>query len=226
MDPTVPQQKPLKMLPGLAQDTNRRCPCPDQISHRFVSRVGDPDRRQLARPVQLRQHDAVSPVGLHPVTGLHRDERGRDNQAIVPEIGQLPVEAIAAGPGFVAEVKLTPATTQLLGQPADVVGAVVDRAPVAKLTAPLFPCDGDRDRRLVDVQPNKDDILHAVSPPFLRLGASPSGEILEGECRGRDHQPSLATPRSWGLVAALRGREEASHALAHCGPPTIFYTPQ
>ena len=179
IDPTVSQQEPLKMLARLSHHTNRGGARPDQITHRIVRDIRHPDRRQFTGAVQLCQHDPVAPVGLHPVAGLHRDERGRDDHTVVPEVGQLAMQAIAAGPGFIAEVQSAPVGAQLLGQLADMVGAVGERAPVADLTAPFSPCNGHRNRRLVDIQPDEHAILHLVSPPFLRLGASQSGATLE-----------------------------------------------
>uniref|UniRef100_A4WY29 Uncharacterized protein n=1 Tax=Cereibacter sphaeroides (strain ATCC 17025 / ATH 2.4.3) TaxID=349102 RepID=A4WY29_CERS5 len=86
---------------------------------------------------------------------------------------------------------------RLLGRPADVIGPVRDRAPVPDL-APAFSLrNSHRDRRLVDIQPDERAVLHAVSPPFSRLGTSPSGATLEGERRGRGHRSGQVTPRSW-----------------------------
>ncbi len=61
---------------------------------------------------------------------------------------------------------------------------------------------GHRDRRLADIQPDEEAGLHLVSPPFPRLGASPSGASLEGECRGRGRRPSRP-PRDHGAKHAV-----------------------
>jgi hypothetical protein len=37
----------------ICSEGQRRCPRPDQITHRLVGRIPHPDRRQLSRPVQL-----------------------------------------------------------------------------------------------------------------------------------------------------------------------------
>jgi len=42
----------------------------DQIAYRLMGRVGYPDGRQRACPMQLRQIDRISPVGLDPIPGL------------------------------------------------------------------------------------------------------------------------------------------------------------
>lgn len=50
------------------------------------------------------QHHRVVPVGRHPVASLHRDKRRRDDHAVMPDLGQLPVQAIAARADFIAEM--------------------------------------------------------------------------------------------------------------------------
>jgi hypothetical protein len=51
--------------------------------------------------------------------------------------------------------------------------------PMADLTATLTLCDCDRNRRLVNIQPNERAIVHLVSPPFLRLGTGQPDATLE-----------------------------------------------
>jgi hypothetical protein len=194
--PTMPEQEALQVLARLARDAHRRRPRPDQIAHRLMSLVGHPDRRQLARPMEFGQRDGIAAVGLHPIACLHRDERGGEDHAVVTQLDELPVDAVAAGAGLIAEMRRSPLAAQLLGQFADAIGAVGDRAPVAHFTASFPTRDRDRDRRLVDIQPDEHGILHPVSPPFMRPGAGMSGATLEGECCGRGHLPSLFTPRS------------------------------
>ena len=46
---------------------------------------------------------AIPAVGLHPISGLARDERGGDDSAIMAQMGELPVDPIAAGAGLIAE---------------------------------------------------------------------------------------------------------------------------
>jgi hypothetical protein len=67
------------------------------------------------------------------------------------------------------------ASRQLLNQPADMIGPVRHRSKVAHLTTALALRNGDRDRRLVDIQPDEGAILHPVSPPFLRPGTRQPG---------------------------------------------------
>ena len=80
--------------------------------------------------MEFSQHEGIAPVGLHPVARLDRNERRRDDHAVMPEFGELPMQTIAARACLVAEMKLAPVAAKLLGEPADVIGAVRDRAPV------------------------------------------------------------------------------------------------
>jgi len=99
----------------------------------------------------------------------------------VAKFGELPVQAVAARTGLMADMKLTPIAPKLVGKLADMIGAVRKRAPVPHFAASLALRKRHRNRRLMDIQPDKHDIMQLVSPPFLRLGASQSGATLDGE---------------------------------------------
>ena len=104
---------------------------------------------------------------------------GATTMQIVAQLHDLPVKAITARPGLIAEMEPTAAHAQRLHQLADMIRAVRNCPPVADLTATLPLCDRDRNRRLVDIQPYERAILYLVSPPFLKLGTSQSGATLE-----------------------------------------------
>lgn len=164
IDAAVAQQKSLKMLPRLAEHLHRRRSRSDQIAHRLVRGIRHPHRRQLAGTVQFRQHHRVAVVRLHPVVRLYGDERRRNHDAVMPQINELAVQAIAARPGLVAEMQTDAVSAELLHQLLDMIGPMRDRPSVPHLAAtfPLYDCDGNR--RLVDIQPNESTTLHAVSP--------------------------------------------------------------
>jgi hypothetical protein len=132
----VPEQEALQMSARLARNPDRRCPRPHQITHRLMSRIRHPNRRQFARPMAFCQHEGIAAVGLCPVSGLYRNERRGDDHAIMPGISELPVKTIAAGAGLMADVQQASVAAQLRGKLADMVGAVRDRAPVANVAAP------------------------------------------------------------------------------------------
>ena len=93
------------MLPCLGQQPDRCCPGSHQIAHRFMSSVWYPDRRQFAGTMQFGQHHRVATIRLDPIAGLHRNQRGRHNYAVMPATGQKPMKSIPTRAGFVAETK-------------------------------------------------------------------------------------------------------------------------
>src|SRR5262245_4677811 len=119
IDAAMAQEKPLQMLAPLAEHPHRRRPRADEITHRLVRIVGDPDARQLAGPVQLGEHDRVAPIRLHAIARLHRNERRGNYNAVVVKLGELTVEAIAAGPRLIAKAPTA------LAEPFDQLGDVV-----------------------------------------------------------------------------------------------------
>jgi len=127
IDAAVAQQEALQVLSRLASDAHRCRAGAHQVAHGLMRRIPNPDRGQLARPVQLRQHDGITAVRLHAVTSLHGDQRRRDDRAIVPQLDKLAVQAIATGPGLVAEMKPTADSAQLVDQFSYMVGPVQNR---------------------------------------------------------------------------------------------------
>ncbi len=100
------------MLPGFAENPHRGRTRPDQIPHRLVGRVWYPNRRQLSGPVELRQHHCITAVSLHPVPGLHRDERGCDHNALVPHLDRLAVQTVTARPRLITKMQTGSGRTQ------------------------------------------------------------------------------------------------------------------
>src|SRR5438128_12547612 len=66
----------------------RRRPGAHQVAHGFMGGVGDPDWCQLTGAVQLRQHQRVAAVRLHPIARFDRDQRRRHHDAIMPATSQ------------------------------------------------------------------------------------------------------------------------------------------
>src|SRR5579883_1333760 len=96
-----------------------------------------------------------------------------------PSSRQLPMQAITAGAGLVAKAQPSAALGQLLRQLGDLIGAIGDDPQVADFAAPHPFGHRNRNRRLVDIQPYENVILHQARSPCLRLGAGPSGAILD-----------------------------------------------
>src|SRR5712671_4654069 len=103
----MPQQEGEQLLPSPHQVHGCVDSCSDQISKRFVCGVWNPHWRQVPRPVQNRQLLRIASVGLDPFARLARDHGRRGHGTLVPEAGELAVDAIATAACLVAEVKLT-----------------------------------------------------------------------------------------------------------------------
>lgn len=76
-----------------------------QISQRFVLRVRNPDRRQVAAAMTASQLLGVSTVRLDPLARLLRCERRGDHIARDAHLRELPVESVARWPRLVADAK-------------------------------------------------------------------------------------------------------------------------
>nr|WP_211103768.1 hypothetical protein [Azospirillum argentinense] len=132
----VPQQEALQMLTRLAEHPNGCGPRPDQVAHRLVCAVRDPNSREVSGAVQLRQHHRIPAIGFHPVADLHRDQRRRHHDAVVPQVGQLPMQTVATGTGLVAEAQPPATLGQLFRQLGDLLRRVADASQLPHLTAP------------------------------------------------------------------------------------------
>ncbi len=97
------QQEAGQLLARPAQGAHRRRAGQHQVAHGLVVGVGNPDRRQLAGTSQLGQAQGVAPVGLDPIAGTARDQRGRHHCAVVPEPPQGPIDPVTARTCLAAE---------------------------------------------------------------------------------------------------------------------------
>ena len=179
------------MLARLAEHPHGRGSGTDQVAHRLVRRVRHPNRGELAGPVQLRQAQRITPVGLHPVARLARDQGRRHHHAGVAEPLELPLQAVAARAGLVAEAQLPPIPSQPSRQLGDDLGPVREHPELPDLATPDALGDRHGDRRLVDVHADKRDAAHQARSPCRRLGAGQPGATLDG-CMPRSGPPVSA----------------------------------
>ena len=152
------------MLPCLGQHPDRCCPGSHQIAHRFMSSVWYPDRRQFAGTMQFGQHHRVATIRLDPIAGLHRNQRGRHNYAVMPATGQKPMKSIPTRASFVAETKPRPAPGETSRHLDQNLGTVLKNPELPNpSTASTF---GHRRAhgRLVHVQSDICDIFHQARP--------------------------------------------------------------
>src|SRR2546427_4990078 len=127
---------------------------------------------------QLRR---VAAIGLDAIAGADGDEGGRDDRAGDAELGELPVQRVAAGAGFVADAqalrRAEPA--EELAQGLRLVRNGAERADLAVRFG-----NGDRDRGGVDIKTDESCTLHGdrlLSHVALRYAlVTPSRSVIYG----------------------------------------------
>src|SRR3989441_609817 len=159
-------------------------PGPHEVAQGFMGGVGDPDRREIARPVAARELGGVPPVGLHPIARLRRDERGSDDITVDAEPRELPVEDVAAGAGFVTHPEV-PTGAELPDQLRDGLRAVGDDPQGADLAARFRHGHGNGFG--VDIQPDMAQVRRHRPAPFACSSA------WFGSSRPRNLRPAIAS---------------------------------
>ena len=140
----------------------RRVARPNKIAQGLLLGVGNPHGCQIPAPKQTRELLRVPAVGLYPVSRLDRDERRGDHVALDPHLRELPVDAVPARTGLVADLKLASAL-QLLDRPTNRLGPIGDRP--HRVHRAVLLRNRDRDRLGVHVQPYPScTLLHRPAP--------------------------------------------------------------
>src|SRR4051812_13471271 len=211
VDPPVTEQKRLQMLALLAQVLHGRFPSPHQIANGFVSRVGNPNGRQLAGAMQSGQRERIPTIGLDALARPFRDQRGSDDGAVMPEIRDLPLQAIAGRPGLITEQQpaVLPASFVTSRRTAPGVCSMSPR----NRTSPWRPSSAKATEifNLEASRPTKTALSWCMARPLcVRLGAGPSGATLVRRI-ARDEPPPLRQ-RTYGLPD-VRGPMPAIHGV-------------
>ena len=159
------QQKSGELLARPAQAVHRVEPRAHQIAHRLVPGIGNPHRRQLARPVQLGQAGGIPPVGLDPVARSLRDQRGSDHDAFMSLGRQSTLNAITAWSRLIAKPQGHAVAAELAQQPVQRRRRVRDPAILPYLAPQAALRHRNDDAFLVNIKPNVGDtIRHDPSP--------------------------------------------------------------
>ena len=161
---------------------------PNQVAHRFVSTVRDPNGREFTCAMQSGQLHRISAICLDPVSRATGDQRWRDD-AIMASSRDLTLNTVPARPSFVANVELDPRATNLAQQLRQRRRRVGDLAMLADFSALFALRYRNRYRVLVDVQ---SDILHRLAhraPPCTR--SPQTSPVRSRSCilQGRWRQP-------------------------------------
>ncbi len=117
----------------------------DLSAKSFVGGVRNPHRRKGSRPIAARQFDGVAPIGFHSIARFHRYESRRDHFAAHAQSGELPIQHIPRGSGFVADPQLLD-RTELVHQLPNRLRAVSNYTEGSDFTAGFSNgyCDGVR----------------------------------------------------------------------------------
>jgi hypothetical protein len=116
----------------------------DQIADRFVIGIWNPHGGQVASAQRPRQTFCVAAVGLDVVSGAGRDERWRDDDAGLPEIGDCALQSVSCRSRLIAEMELLIAGRRLGDQLPRCLWRVGDLAKEPDLTCPASFGDGHR----------------------------------------------------------------------------------
>jgi len=117
IDESAPGQELEGVVPALEHLALKRLAAPDYVAHPLLRLGRDPDRRELARPVEPRQLHGVVRVMLALPAGPGGDQRRRDHVAVVPPAGERAVHDRARAAGLVAGPNPVTARDQPLAAP-------------------------------------------------------------------------------------------------------------
>ena len=220
IDASVPQKEAQHLLTRTPQRLHRRLPGAAEIAHGFMCVVRNPNRRQLARAEQRGLRHGVAAVGLHPVARPRGNQRGRDHNAFMAEHRDLPIEPVAARPGFIAERQLAMLLREPLHHLGDGFRAAWDLAKEPRF--PASPAFGDRHRNRLLVRIHRHEscrkLVHGSFPMHEALTDS---SVNPRCCMPRNGPPKMdiASHRPAGAYAEqgrsrLKGASGALHFLS------------
>ena len=130
------QQKTANALAAAYQILNRSAARTDEIAHCLMRRIRNPDGRELLRPQQLDQGQAIAPIGLHPHARPARRERRRHHFTAHLWLGvEAPINAVAARPSLITNLQPPATLLEPLDHPIKCRRLVGNLAPVTHLTS-------------------------------------------------------------------------------------------
>ena len=185
---TKTQQQRGSLLAFGAQLAHRRTARAAEVAHRLMLRVRHPNRGQIAGTQLSRQRQRITAIVLHPIARPLRDQRRCRHQAIVPKLGDLPIQSVAGRTRFISKSQQRVLLCQLANQPGGCRRGVVDLTEIADLA--VSAGFGDR-HRVAQFRGIHTDVSNA-----MLLHGSPSLlEALPGSFR--------VNPRSASRVSRL-----------------------
>jgi hypothetical protein len=155
---------------GAAAGVDRIGAAADQVPEPLLLGARRQAEAEGAGPMKANELLGVAAVGLHPSSRLARGERGGDDVAGDPDLGEQAIGRIAAGACLVAEDEaLGPA--QALDEPPQVALGVGDLHQLEAALAGVLGLKGGDDRALVDVEGAADPDIGGRGRTNVRHGS-------------------------------------------------------
>src|SRR5215467_5068333 len=161
--PATAQQKLAQAMPSTQLVSLGCLAGAHQVAKSFVSRIGNPYRCQVSGPIAAGQFQGVTPIGFHAFARFDGYEGWSNHFAVHTQRGQLPIQHISCGSGFVASSQLLD-RTKLVNQLPNRLRAVGNNPEGANFTAGFCNRDGNRFR--MDIQTNEPYFIHWTDSPF------------------------------------------------------------
>jgi hypothetical protein len=122
-----------------------------EVADRVVFHCGDIDGGEIPRAREAGQWHGVTAVGCDAIAGFFGNQRGCHHPAVVAFFGQIPIEPIATGAGFIDKDQMLGLGWQLADEVVNVILACADGTEVADLGAVISRDVSDGNRVLTDV---------------------------------------------------------------------------
>jgi hypothetical protein len=114
------------------------CTRAGKVADRFIVHRGNIDREEIPGAHQPGQWHGVTPVSFDAVTGLLGHQRGRHDPAVVAFVGEIPVEPVATGTGFIDKEQMLGLGLHVADKVVKVTWAGADGPEVGALSAVLL----------------------------------------------------------------------------------------
>jgi hypothetical protein len=123
-----------------------------EVTNGFLLDRGDLDRCEIARAQQAGPWHGVTTVGFDAIAGLFGNQGRGDHPADVPPCGEIAIEPIPTGAGFIDKDEGLALRAQLPDEHVEVALARPNGAEEDDLRGMILRHVGDRDRLLMDIQ--------------------------------------------------------------------------
>ena len=181
----LPQEKRLQSVLRLRAHPHGVFARAHEIAHRFIRVVWHIDRPQFAGTMQPRQRHAVPPIGLHTIAAAFGHHRRTYDDARLAAVGQIAVDAEAAGARLVHEMQPTIRRPQRAHDLVERFEIARDHPIMAHFAVAVALRDRHVDRFLVDIEAHGHaTVLHDLPPRVWHGAKRQTLRIIHDVTRG------------------------------------------